>query len=322
MLATLALRRPRIHATLATVSEEYDGFILDQFGVLHNGVTALPGAVEAVKQLYEQGKKMVILSNTSAPSAKALERLPKYGFEQNWFLGAVTSGEEASRFLRAQPAPKRIMFLTWDDRNPENPRLTAPPYAFIDQCGDGIEIVGKVDEANWLLLHGSEVWHRGPDQPPVPLEGFITDGDLTRVVDPLLQECAKKGIKMVCANPDDVVVTPDGGEAFMPGKIARRYQEITGKKHYIFGKPDPKHFVACVKKLEDCNKIIHVGDSLHHDVKGALEVTDLDVLFVTSGIHASALGTAFGKMPRAESLDRLFEETSVIPTDVIPAFRF
>ena len=32
--------------------DRYDGFILDQFGVIHDGVTALPGAAEAIAKLF------------------------------------------------------------------------------------------------------------------------------------------------------------------------------------------------------------------------------------------------------------------------------
>jgi ribonucleotide monophosphatase NagD (HAD superfamily) len=78
----------------------YDAFILDQFGVLHNGKTALDGAIELCQYLFEKQKKLIILSNTSAPSQKALQKLPTFGFNPQHFVGAVTSGEEASRYIR------------------------------------------------------------------------------------------------------------------------------------------------------------------------------------------------------------------------------
>lgn len=324
LLSALALRQPKIHSSLDTVVDcGYDGFILDQFGVLHNGVEALPGAVAAVERLYKLGKKMVILSNTSAPATKALERLPKYGFEAHWFIGAVTSGEEASRFLKSQPDPKRVLFWTWDESIPNNPRVTAAPQAFLDRCGDDVAVVDTIEKANWLLLHGSEVWNRGSDAPSISFGDYINCGEFSGVLEPLLQQCAKHDIPMVCANPDNIVVTPSGGEAYMPGLIAQRYREITGKQHHVFGKPDRQHFSACVDRLEaaGCSNVIHVGDSLHHDVRGALDAK-VDVLFVSSGVHASALGVPFGAMASKTSLDELFKTTSITPTDVIPAFLF
>ncbi len=41
------------------------GVLLDQFGVLHDGVKPYPHAVAAVKQMAEQGQKILILSNSS-----------------------------------------------------------------------------------------------------------------------------------------------------------------------------------------------------------------------------------------------------------------
>ena len=93
-------QQPRIHSSFADLVDEYDAFILDQFGVLHNGVEALEGAVEMVAYLHAKKKKLMILSNTSAPAALALRKLPKLGFQAEHFVDAVTSGEEASRYIR------------------------------------------------------------------------------------------------------------------------------------------------------------------------------------------------------------------------------
>ena len=39
------------------IIDQYDAFILDQFGVMHNGIEALDGAVELVNYLYKEKKK-------------------------------------------------------------------------------------------------------------------------------------------------------------------------------------------------------------------------------------------------------------------------
>ena len=80
-------------SSFAEIASRYDGFILDQYGVMHNGSHSLPGSVECVEKLAEMGKKLIILSNTSSPSETALKKLPKLGFNPDCFVGAVTSGE-------------------------------------------------------------------------------------------------------------------------------------------------------------------------------------------------------------------------------------
>ncbi|CAN0350672.1 unnamed protein product [Ectocarpus sp. 12 AP-2014] len=79
--------------------DSYDGFILDQFGVLHDGRDALPGAVECLEELRSQGKRLVILSNTSKREDFTMARLPKFGFRRELFDGGVTSGEEGYQHL-------------------------------------------------------------------------------------------------------------------------------------------------------------------------------------------------------------------------------
>jgi ribonucleotide monophosphatase NagD (HAD superfamily) len=48
---------------IAPLAERYDGFILDLWGVLHDGRHPMPGALDALAHLREAGKRIVILSN-------------------------------------------------------------------------------------------------------------------------------------------------------------------------------------------------------------------------------------------------------------------
>ena len=53
---------------------------------------------------------------------------------------------------------------------------------------------------------------------------------------------------MICANPDICALQPDGSFAYMPGKMAKRYEEMGGNVIY-FGKPYVEHFEACIRDL-------------------------------------------------------------------------
>ena len=203
---------------------------MDQFGVLHNGATALDGAVNCVQELYKAGKSLIILSNASAPSEAALKKLPRYGFDERHFMGAITSGEEAAKYIRktygSASTPSKVLFLTWDASDPNNPRLTASPQRYSEECGN-IQVATSIGHADFVLAHGSEVWYRG-DANQSSLRTFVEEGHF-QDVDPILQECAVRRLPLVCANPDFVIVrTPKGASAHMPGKIAARYQEIMG----------------------------------------------------------------------------------------------
>eukprot|EP00985_Skeletonema_marinoi_P009232 scaffold4265_cov146-Skeletonema_marinoi.AAC.3 len=47
------------------ILDQYDTFLLDMWGVMHNGSEPYEGVLEAVKELKRVGKKMIILSNSS-----------------------------------------------------------------------------------------------------------------------------------------------------------------------------------------------------------------------------------------------------------------
>ena len=321
-------------AVTESLMNRYDAFILDQFGVLHNGVAAMDGAVDLCEHLASASnnnkkKQLVILSNTSAPSHKALEKLQKLGFHARLFQGAVTSGDEAAKYIRdAYRKPCKTLMLTWDTTILNNPRLTAMPQDFLDLCGSHVQVAAAVEEADFVLLHGSEVWHRGggDNLPDVPLGSFIEDGSFT-IVDEILQQCLARQLPLVCANPDFVVQTPSGGAAYMPGKIAQRYQELAANSNvnidiHLFGKPQPQHFQACLDLLQlPADRVAHVGDSLHHDVAGAT-AAGIDSIWITSGIHQSELETSFGQVPDASILQKVIRENgNVMPTHVVSAFR-
>ena len=326
-----------VHSSFEAVVDLYDAFILDQFGVLHNGVSALDGATELCAYLHDQkNKKLMVLSNTSAPARHALAKLPKLGFCADHFVGAVTSGEESSRFIRTTygksqttttttTSAKKALMFTWDPFKPNNPRLTAPPEAYLAQCGN-VEVATCVADADFLLLHGSEIWYRGRPSnfhdysTTTSLGSFIDHGGF-EVIDPLLEECRARNLPAVCANPDLIVQTPEGGSAHMPGQIAQRYKDMGGECH-VFGKPAVEHFEACIRELGVTkSRVAHVGDSLHHDIAGAAGA-GISSVFITSGIHSQQLQTQFGEMPDEDVLERLLkDEGRIAPTHVVPAFR-
>ena len=45
--------------------DRYDGFLLDQFGVVHDGKACYAGSAEAARELQKLGKRVAILSNSS-----------------------------------------------------------------------------------------------------------------------------------------------------------------------------------------------------------------------------------------------------------------
>lgn len=298
-----------LHSSFSPLLPLYHTFLLDQFGVIHNGSESLHGAVDCIEAMNKYQKKMAILSNTSSPSHVAKKRLVKYGLREELFAGGlVSSGEECAKHIRQHYSgsgdnSKKALWFTWKESEKQN------PMQFLNYCEGGsgamIDIATSVDEADFILLHGSEVWRTcrdidssssssGDEDNAIVDLKFLYEEDYTKV-DELLREAANKGLPMICANPDLIVGLPNGVVGNMPGKIANRYETMMGKVFH-FGKPNPRHFHSCLENLEmqfDVNSkiegVAHVGDSLHHDVVGA-NAAGIDSIFVLGGIHAKELG--------------------------------
>ena len=303
------------HNSFVDVANRYDGFILDQFGVMHNGKEALPGATECIDQLFAMGKKLIILSNTSAPAATALDKLPSLGFQREFFEGAVTSGEEAARHIRETYEGKKALMLTWTDNSVSS-------KSFLEKCGD-IGTTNEIGEADLLIAHGvGVIWdcNKTDTKDMYSLGNFMTDGEMSRI-EPILKQCQERNIPMICANPDFVVKLAGGATGYMPGTIAKRYEEMGGTCMY-FGKPLAEHFQACLRELDmDPQHVAHVGDSLHHDIAGA-NAAGVNSIFITGGIHHDEFGCNLGLIPDHETLSDLFQENGQTPTHVLPLFRF
>lgn len=77
-------------------------FLLDQFGVLHDGKVAYPCAIETVRRLHESGARLFIISNSSRRASGTLKKLGPMGFDPDWFEGVITSGEITHRKLNSR----------------------------------------------------------------------------------------------------------------------------------------------------------------------------------------------------------------------------
>ena len=100
---------------------------------------------------------------------------------------------------------------------------------------------------------------------------------------------------------DRTVTLPDGGKGFMPGVIANAYEQLGGAVTY-YGKPHAPAFDAALRMLGpdvEPARVLHVGDSLLHDVAGA-NAAGIHSLFIGGGIHASELGIADAAASEAE----------------------
>ena len=55
---------------LSDIYKNYDTFVIDLWGVVHNGMVLNPKAIEAIEQLEKNSKKILFLSNAPRPVQK------------------------------------------------------------------------------------------------------------------------------------------------------------------------------------------------------------------------------------------------------------
>lgn len=106
-----------------------------------------------------------------------------------------------------------------------------------------------------------------------------------------------------------------------PGKISNKYEGMGGECTY-FGKPHAEHFKACLRDLGlTADRVVHVGDSLHHDIAGANEA-GISSIFITGGIHSDDFDCSIGEIPDKKTLQELFEKENSFPTHVAPLLKY
>ena len=74
------MNEPRILQGLSAVADRYDAFILDQWGVLHNGTAVYPSVMDALAAMRAAGKKICLLTNSGRRASFNRARLAEMGF--------------------------------------------------------------------------------------------------------------------------------------------------------------------------------------------------------------------------------------------------
>lgn len=249
----------------ATIAAEYDGFVLDLWGVIHDGVNAFPHAVDCLTRLRAAGKKTLLLSNVPRPNDAVRTMMRRMGIEDALYTGIMTSGEAVRQSLRSPPDAwwaalgKRVYHL-----GPERdgPVLEGLPLIIVD----------TPSQADFVLNTGPDD-HRNPS-------------DINEF-EPILQDCAKNKLPMICGNPDLEVIR-GGVRVLCAGSLAVRYQALGGDVRSL-GKPDPAVYGPVLAQLAmPKNRVLAVGDSLRTDIAGAT-TAGLAACWVLDGLHGEAL---------------------------------
>ena len=276
-----------VHVKLADILDRYDALLLDAFGVLVDGTSALPGAAELVAELRRRGMPFLVVTNdASRLPTTAAERFRRFGLDIPT-ADVLTSGQ-----------------------------LLTPYFAERELAGARCLVLGTEDSARYITEAGGEV---------CPIDADA-DVELVAVCDdegyPLLEAVnatvsvlfrafdAGRTMHLVLPNPDLVFPAGGGRWGFTSGAIAllfeaalaRRYPE-RGIEFDRLGKPHRPLFEAAVARL-GTRRILMVGDQIETDIVGA-RAAGLDAALLTTGVSRWQPGAAGDDQGPTYLLDRL-----------------
>jgi HAD superfamily hydrolase (TIGR01459 family) len=234
---------------LAEIYKKYDTYIIDLWGVIHNGVKLNPKAIEVVKNLIHDKKKVVFLSNAPRPSKEVKIFLKELKMQDQYLQNIMTSGEAAMLALQKESYGKFFYHL--------GPERDSSVFFKIKENKTTLE------KCNFILCTGLLEDH---------------EEDLNYYKDLLKDETSKK---LICTNPD-LTVHRGEVEEYCAGSIAKIFESLGGETIY-FGKPYKEIYKMCFSKEE---KVIAIGDNLNTDIKGANNMK-IDSIFISNGVHRS-----------------------------------
>lgn len=288
----------RIVESLAEVSDRYDAVFCDLWGCLHNGLTAFPEAVEALRSFRSSGGKVVLLTNAPRSRGEVAKQLVHFAVPEDCWDTIATSGDSARAAMFRGVIGQKVWFMGQD--------YDQPFFEPIKVVEEPVEIERvELEEAEGIACLGPFDPHADPADNRAQ---FLY--------------AKQKGLKLLCANPDIVV---DRGETreWCAGALAQLYEEMGGESLY-FGKPHPPIYDLARRRLAELDglpaddRILAIGDGIGTDVKGALG-EDIDVMFVTGGLAAQETRT--DRQPDPKSLEAYISDVQMTPTYAIGFLR-
>lgn len=238
---------------LSEVAPKYDAFILDIFGVIHNGLKLYPETIKCLSNLKEMDKQVCMLSNTPRRRHQVSGDLTKLGLDKELYDHIITAGDSAYEAVKKN-SDKRMWF-GGSER--------------FESLLEGIDL----DLAD------------GPEDCECVLNAidglFNTD---QQAIMRQLQIALDRNVPMICANPDLVVSIGDQIHT-CAGTYADWYADNGGTVSY-HGKPHEPVYEEALEFFGniDKTKILAVGDALKTDIQGANRF-GIDSIFNLTGIH-------------------------------------
>lgn len=258
--------------------KKYEVIIFDNYGTLWNGKTFYEGALELLENLVQQGKKVIILSNTTQSTEEAMVSNEKKGLKQNiHYHEFVTSGNYTNYILKQSD-----LHFKKNDK-PHYVYIYGDPKASLFN-ETGYVIVDKPENADCIYVGVPYLNKEKADlisDKTTLKKASAPEKYNSLTIEPFVEELKTLQLlqlPMFVANPDLTAAEENKAEpgeinqVIRQGSIGQKYKELGGEV-VEFGKPDKKIFeyvqTIILKNKFEKSKLLMIGDNLKTDILGA-----------------------------------------------------
>ncbi len=254
-----------IIASLKELGPRYRVWLVDIWGVMHNGRRAYLRAVASTRAFRASGGVVVLLSNSPRPSIAVQDQLRDLGVPYDAYDATVTSGDLTRHELEKHKGA--LVFHL-------GPARDLPIFDGVD-----VRLVPR-DEAQLIVCSGL----------------FDDDTETPEDYAAMLEKLAARKLPMICANPD-TRVERGGKLIWCAGALAKAYEKLGGSVVYA-GKPYAPIYKLAFETVPELaggavpkDQILAIGDGIQTDIEGAAGM-GIDAVFVASGLHVPGVGPA------------------------------
>lgn len=244
--------------TIAELGSRYSAWLVDIWGVMHNGHRAFPHAVAATRNFRRRGGVVVLLSNSPRPSPSVQGQLRHVGVPDDAYDATVTSGD-LTRHELAKHTGASVFHLG--------------PQRDLAIFQDLAVKLGTPEDAELVVCSGL----------------FDDDTETPDDYAGLLGALAARQLPMICANPDHRVERGDR-LVWCAGALAALYEKQGGRVVYA-GKPYAPIYLLAHETINRMagrdvprSELLAIGDGINTDIAGATSL-GIDSVFVASGLH-------------------------------------
>ncbi|MDJ0827225.1 MAG: HAD hydrolase-like protein [Rhodobacter sp.] len=264
---------------LGELEPKFDVFLLDAFGVLNVGNTAISGAPERLKSLREMGKHLRVITNGATyPAEVSQQKFADMGFD--FQLEEIISSRDAlNAALKARPESG-----TWGAMAAKGSQLETLSADCTLLGGDR----ASYDAACGFLMLSTAEW---------------TDTQQAMLHDSL----AANPRPVLVGNPD-IVAPREQGLTKEPGFHAYELTRQLNIRPEFFGKPFGNVFELALSGMPNVEpaRVLMVGDTLHTDVLGGAARG-----FRTALVTGHGLFSGHNILP-------FIKKTGIVPNYVMP----